>query len=158
TSQSQLLSKAQERATPFPRQDTRMTATSHPAARAETPSLARVLTALVLFGVSFGFVEAAVVVYLRALYEPIHRERYPEADPHALFPILLPEDLDGDVKPLLAIELGREAATIVMLAAAALAAARNFHQWLAGLLIAFGVWDIFFYVSLKVLLDWPESL
>src|SRR5690348_17267127 len=119
-----------------------MTPTSYPAARAETSGLVRTLTALFLFGVSFGFVEAAVVVYLRALYEPVHQRRYPNAEPHALFPVLLPEDLDGDVKPLLAIELAREATTMVMLAAAALAAARNFRQWLAGLLLAFGVWDI----------------
>jgi hypothetical protein len=125
----------------------------------ERPRLLRTLAALTLFGVSFGFVEAAIVVYLRALYEPIHRRVYPDAAPDALFPILLPQDLEA-VGPTrgLAIELVREAATLVMLAAVGLAAARDFRQWLAGFLFAFGVWDVFFYVSLKAVLGWPESL
>jgi hypothetical protein len=55
-------------------------------------------------------------------------------------------------------ELGREFATLVMLAAVALLHARNFRQWFAGFMIAFAVWDIFYYVFLKVLIDWPASL
>jgi hypothetical protein len=33
----------------------------------------RALLALTLFGVSFGYVEAAVVVYLRSIYDPLAR-------------------------------------------------------------------------------------
>ncbi|HXG10531.1 MAG TPA: hypothetical protein VNK04_12285 [Gemmataceae bacterium] len=127
----------------------------------DRPALVRVLAALILFGVSFGFVEAAVVVYLRGLYGPIHRRVYPDAEPGALFPILLPEDLKAagpEAEHWLKVELVREAATMVMLAAVALAGARNFRQWLAGFLIAFGVWDIAYYLSLKATLDWPPSL
>jgi hypothetical protein len=54
-------------------------------------------------------------------------------------------------------EMGRELATLVMLAAVGLAAGRTFREWLAGFMIAFGVWDIFYYVFLKVLIDWPAS-
>jgi hypothetical protein len=56
------------------------------------------------------------------------------------------------------IEIAREAATIVMLAAIALAVASNAAQWTAAFAIAFGTWDIMFYVFLKLLLDWPASL
>jgi hypothetical protein len=45
-----------------------------------------------------------------------------------------------------------------MLAAAGLAIARNFRQWLAGFMISFGVWDIFYYVFLRLLIGWPASL
>ena len=45
-----------------------------------------------------------------------------------------------------------------MLAAAGLAIGRSFREWLAGFMIAFGVWDIFYYVFLKLLLGWPASL
>ena len=45
-----------------------------------------------------------------------------------------------------------------MLAAVALAVARNGPQFFAAFLIAFGFWDLFFYVFLKVLIDWPASL
>ena len=58
----------------------------------------------------------------------------------------------------LAIELGREAATLLMLATIALAVANNIGQWAAAFAIAFGAWDLAFYVFLKVLLDWPASL
>jgi hypothetical protein len=58
----------------------------------------------------------------------------------------------------LTIEIGREAATIAMFAAVALAVARNAGEWAAAFVITFGTWDITFYVFLKVLLDWPASL
>ena len=58
----------------------------------------------------------------------------------------------------LAIEIGREAATLIMLAAVALAVARNAGEWAAAFVIAFGTWDITFYVFLKVLLGWPASV
>jgi hypothetical protein len=121
----------------------------------------RLLTGLTLFGVSFGCVEAAVVVYLRGLYEPIHQRVYPGRQPGDLFPILLPAHLEtGHPEGLrwMRIELVREAATILMLAAVAVAAARNFRQWFAAFMILFGIWDIFFYVFLKLFIVWPESL
>jgi hypothetical protein len=58
----------------------------------------------------------------------------------------------------LAVEVGREAATILMLAAVAFAVARNAGEWAAAFVITFGIWDITFYVFLKLLLDWPASL
>ncbi len=58
----------------------------------------------------------------------------------------------------LAVEIGREAATILMLAAVALAVAGNAGDWAAAFVIAFGTWDITFYVFLRMLLHWPGSL
>jgi hypothetical protein len=116
---------------------------------------------LILLGVSFGYVEATVVVYLRGLYEPIHERRHPDRAPGDLFPLIPLEQLQVEEPQALwwlAVELGREAATIVLLAGAALAAARSFREWFAGFVVAFGIWDIFYYVFLKLLLDWPTSL
>lgn len=59
---------------------------------------------------------------------------------------------------ILFVEIGREAATMLMLAAIALAVARNARQWTAAFAIAFGVWDIIFYACLKLVLGWPASL
>jgi hypothetical protein len=123
--------------------------------------LLRVLAALLLFGVSFGCVEAAVVVYLRALYQPLHQRLYPDSGPHDLFPLIPPERLRAEqpeLAPYLATELVREAATLFMLVAVGLAVARNARQWLAAFAIAFGLWDLFYYVFLNVLLGWPDSL
>ena len=121
----------------------------------------RALIALVLFGVSFGYVEAAVVVYLRGMYEPLALELYPERRPGDLLPLITLEELEtADAEYLwrLKIEVMREAATMVMLASIGLAIGWNFNTVFAGLVIAFGVWDISYYVFLKVLIDWPASL
>jgi hypothetical protein len=121
----------------------------------------RAVAALFLFGISFGYVEAAVVVYLRAIYNPIRAHLHPERGPNDLFPLITSQELAnaGPENPRrLAIEIGREAATMVMLGAVALAAASNLHQWIAAFAIAFGVWDISFYAFLKLMIHWPESL
>jgi hypothetical protein len=121
----------------------------------------RVPAALALFGVAFAYVEAAVVVYLRAVEEPIRREASAGGLRDEVFPLLTVEQLKQagpEHFHLLLVELGRELATLVTLAAAGLAVARNFRQWLAGFMIAFGVWDVFYYVFLKLLINWPDSL
>jgi hypothetical protein len=117
------------------------------------------LLALVLFGVAFGYLEAAVVGYLRILHESSRRRFHPDRQPGDLFPLLTRDEVrtTGQSKTL-AIEIGREISTMLMLAAVALAVAGNFGQWTAAFVIAFGVWDIAFYVFLKILLGWPASL
>jgi hypothetical protein len=119
------------------------------------------IVALLLFGIAFGYVEAAVVVYLRAIYDPLRHELHPDRPAGELFPLIRADELESLGKihvQRLITELGREAATLIMLAAVALAIARNRREWLAAFAVAFGVWDIFFYVFLKVLIDWPASL
>jgi hypothetical protein len=121
----------------------------------------RTLLALLLFGSAFGYLEAAVVAYPRHLHEPARQRVHPGRSPAELFPLLTLEELrasGADQQSTLAIEIGREAATIIMLAAVALAVSRNAGQWAAAMAIAFGTWDITFYVFLKLLLDWPASL
>lgn len=121
----------------------------------------RIVAALFLFGISFGYVEAAVVVYLRAIYDPVRQRIHPERKSGDLFPLITPQQL-ADAGPenprRLLIEIGREAATMVMLGSVALAVARNFHQWFAAFAIVFGIWDIAFYAFLKLMIHWPESL
>jgi len=121
----------------------------------------RTIFALILFGTAFGYLEAAVVDYLRLLHEPARQRYYPGRSSGDLFPLLTLEQLraaPGQQQSILAVEIGREAATIVMLAAIALVFAENVGQWGAGFVIAFGTWDIAFYIFLKVLLGWPASL
>jgi hypothetical protein len=116
--------------------------------------------ALLLFGTAFGYVEAAVVSYLRFLHEPVRRRFYPDRQPGELFPLLTREQVaaaDPEQHRVLLMEIGREAATIVMLAGTALAVATDLAVWAAAFVIAFGAWDITFYLFLKILLDWPAS-
>jgi hypothetical protein len=125
------------------------------------PELARALAALLLFGVSFGYVEAAVVVYIRMIVDPIRHKLHPDAPSSALFPVLRLDEIEAelpDTRRALRMELARELATMLMLASAGLAVGRNPRQVFAAFLVAFGVWDIAFYASLRVLIDWPETL
>jgi hypothetical protein len=98
--------------------------------------------ALLLYALAMGYLEAVVVVYLRALY-------YPEGFAFPLKP------MDSG---LVAMEIGREAATVVMIFAIAWAAARSGWQTLTGFALVFGVWDIVYYAALWLLLDWPASI
>lgn len=97
---------------------------------------------LFLFAAAFAFVESTVVVYLRALY-------YPDG---FYFPLKL-------IQPdHLMVELAREAATIVMLVAAGMLAGEQRWEKFGFFIFAFGVWDILYYVWLKAILDWPQSV
>ncbi|HXA64763.1 MAG TPA: hypothetical protein VNV82_06410 [Bryobacteraceae bacterium] len=121
----------------------------------------RTVAALLLFGISFGYLEAAVVVYLRAIYDPIRHRLHPGRGPDELFPLISPQELAaaGSENPRrLLIEIGREASTIAMLAAFGMAAGRNFNQRMAAFAVVFGLWDIFFYVFLRLMIHWPQSL
>ena len=101
-----------------------------------------VLVPLIVFGVAFGYLEAAVVVYIRQIF-------YPEG---FHFPILLVPDTHAVV------ELAREAATIAMLWAAAFLAGRTRWERFGWFAFLFGVWDIVFYAGLYAVLRWPETL
>jgi hypothetical protein len=121
----------------------------------------RIVAALFLFGISFGYLEAAVVTYLRDIYEPIRRQIHPERPKGELFPLITSrqlQDSGATNNRRLLIELGREASTLIMLASIGLAITRRPHQWVAASLIAFGVWDISFYAFLRLMIDWPQSL
>ena len=96
-----------------------------------------------LFGIAMAAVESAVVVYLRALHTG--------AAPLSVLQYELPGQL-------LAIEVAREAATLVMLIAVAAVASRNAWEGLLYFALAFGLWDIFYYVWLWVFIGWPPSL
>ena len=118
-------------------------------------STRRIVLSLILFGISFGFVEASVVVYLRYIAAPIRAQA--GLPPSELFP-LLPLDRLGPARRLANIERVREAATLVMLAAVAWAAAGNLRGWLAAFSVVFGVWDLAFYGGLWATIGWPASL
>jgi len=98
---------------------------------------------VVLFAIGMAWVEAACVYYLRLLVGRL--------DPYQANPLPAHGVVDQ-------VELVREAATLVMLFAIGMLAGLTWHSRLAYSAIAFGVWDIFYYVFLKVIYDWPKSL
>jgi hypothetical protein len=111
--------------------------------------MARRLLWVCVFAVAFAWIEGAVVVYLREIFY----------GGSFYFPIVVNWD-DGKyvANPLTSIEIIREAATIIMLAAIGCLSGKNAWQKFSFFMIAFGAWDIFFYIWLKVMVNWPESL
>jgi hypothetical protein len=89
-----------------------------------------------------GILEAVVVVYLRQIY-------YPSGFDFPLVPI---------PGKMLTIEWFREITTIIMLVSAGVLAGRNPIGKFAYFLFTFAIWDIFYYIGLKIFLDWPPSL
>ena len=102
---------------------------------------------VVAFGIAFGYIEAAVVVYLREIFHP---EGF-------TFPMKV-FGAGPLAKRLLLTEVGREAATLVVILTGAWLFGRNRRQQVAYFLAIFAVWDIFYYVWLKVLIGWPASM
>ncbi len=96
---------------------------------------------ITFLAIAMAFVESAVVIYLRELY-------YPNGFSFPM--VVLP------VKIALT-EFLREIATLIMLLAMGFLAGKNAYQRFAWFLYSFAIWDIFYYVFLKVILDWPSS-
>lgn len=106
------------------------------------PKLTKTLFWLTLFAIAMGFLESAVVIYLRELYYPGGFQ----------FPLrIIPAHIAN-------VELWRETATIIMLVGAGYFAGRDKLTRFACFLIAFAVWDLFYYIFLFVFIQWPESL
>lgn len=94
-----------------------------------------------LIAIALAYIESSVVVYLRAILYPYGFH----------FPIKAIPSL------FLMVEVGREVATIVLLFGLALLAGKTRPQRYAYFFLAFGVWDIFYYIWLKIFINWPES-
>jgi len=101
------------------------------------------------FAIAFAWVESAIVVYLREIY----------FGGSFCFPVVM-EWREGElvVDKLMRIELVREIATIIMLVAVGWTAGRTSWQRFCFFMIGFGLWDIFFYIWLWVMVRWPASL
>ncbi len=95
-----------------------------------------------VFAFAMGFLEAIVVIYLRKIF-------YPQGFDFPLS-IMSPE--------IISIEWFREITTIIMLVTIGiLAGSNNFERFLY-FLYTFAIWDIVYYIGLKLFLNWPASI
>jgi len=95
------------------------------------------------YAAAMAWVESAVVFYLRTMVDRI--------EPYQAHPLPLATGFG-------LAELVREAATLVMLLTVGVLAGRNWRSRLGYFAIAFGIWDIFYYLFLKLMCGWPHSL
>jgi hypothetical protein len=95
-----------------------------------------------LFGIAFGFVEAAIVIYLRTAAGLMP----PRGNQVFVFPMRLWR-----------IEFFREAATMVMLGAIAWFVGQKLRERVVAFLWIFAFWDLLYYVWLRLAIGWPQS-
>jgi len=95
-----------------------------------------------IFAVAMAYLESAVVVYLREMYgiKDLLRDTPLLADPYTV------------------IEVGREAATLVMLIIIGIISGNTWQKRIAYSIFAFAIWDIFYYIWLFLFIQWPKSL
>jgi len=95
-----------------------------------------------VFAIAMAYLESAVVVYLRGMYgiEDLLR------------------DINFQVDAYTFIEIGREAATIIMLGIVSSLAGSSWQKKIGYFFLSFGVWDIFYYFWLYIFIQWPKSL
>ena len=100
---------------------------------------------LAVFGIAMAHFEAVVVVYLRKLLGISNTESNIES-------------IDKFQKRYLLIEKTREVATIVMLIVLAILVGESWLDKIVVFLWTFAFWDLFYYLSLYILIKWPPSL
>ncbi len=100
------------------------------------------LISVILFAIAMGLLEAICVAYIRQIIFP------PDGN-IANTPI---SDFNFTLEAI------RESMTIIMITTLSILAAFNWRTRLAMFFLAFGIWDIFYYVGLKIFLDWPATI
>jgi hypothetical protein len=98
---------------------------------------------VIAFAIAMAWVEAASVYYIRALVDRI--------EPYQANPLPMHRALGN-------VELWREAATLVMIATLGMLAGRTWRRRAGYAALAFGTWDIFYYVFLHLISGWPTTL
>jgi hypothetical protein len=95
------------------------------------------------FATAMAWMEAATVFYIRALVGRIQ--------PYQANPLPMQGALGN-------VELAREAATLILLAATGALAGRTWRHRAGYAALAFGIWDVLYYVFLRPISGWPTSL
>ena len=113
------------------------------ASPAGTGSFRSVALAVIAFAIAMGYLEGAVVAYLRTALDA--GPATPDFDQSAF-------------RRFEAIEVAREAATLVMIGAVGWLAGRTRLERLAWAAVVFGAWDIVYYVALRLAVGWPAAL
>ncbi|HOK25151.1 MAG TPA: hypothetical protein P5320_10890 [Bacteroidales bacterium] len=100
---------------------------------------------LAVFGIAMAHLEGVVVVYLRKAIGILDSDSNKEAV--------------NQINPwYLKVEMTREAATIIMLAVIAYLTGTSWVEKGIFFLWTFAFWDLFYYLSLFILIKWPPSL
>ena len=109
----------------------------------QTRHLTNRFAIIVIFSIAMAWMESSTVAYLRALVNRI--------EPYQQTPLPI-------IGSFGVTEIVREAATLIMLLTAGWLAGTSWKSKVGFFMTAFGVWDIFYYLFLKIIVGWPHSL
>ncbi len=118
------------------------------------------LIILIIFGIGFGFVEAAGIIFLRGASNFLPGKQNLkielmnlgiENDGQALLVKMMPSKLYK-------VEFIREIATMMMLISISIAAGKTWNERFMYFFWIFAIWDISYYLFLRVIIGWPDSL
>lgn len=126
----------------------------------------RKIALIIIFGIFFGLLESIVVIYLRQLFGSGNTLVSSQITPNDIVftlgfvTFLKPSAsiLITQSQRILSLELWRELSTIAMLVSLAFIAGKTLRDRIAFFILAFGIWDVFYYVFLKIISGWPVSL
>ncbi|MCM8786300.1 MAG: hypothetical protein NC827_06905 [Candidatus Omnitrophica bacterium] len=108
-----------------------------------------------LIGLSLGWWEGVVVVYLREILINLQ----PDLTKLTISQLTKPLIVTGNKGySLLFIERTREIAPIVLIFCLSILFEKKLIRKLACFLWIFAIWDLFYYITLKILINWPPSL
>jgi len=100
---------------------------------------------LAIFGISMAHLEGITVVYLRGAFgindSQTNRELLKKIPKHYIF-----------------IEKTREVATILMLVTIAILVGKTWVEMIVDFIWTFAFWDLFYYLSLYLIIKWPSNL
>jgi hypothetical protein len=100
--------------------------------------------AVTVYAVAMAYVESAAVLYLRTIYGGVD----PVGPRRSMF---------DPLPDFVWIEIGREVATLLMLAMVGYLAGATLGGRVGAFAVAMGTWDIFYYVFLWLFAGWPPS-
>ena len=100
---------------------------------------------LAVFGIAMAHLEGVVVVYLRKIFGIENSQTNDDL-------------LQNFSKQYIFIEQTREVATIVMLVVLAILVGTTWLDKIIVFLWTFAFWDLFYYLSLYILIKWPPKL
>lgn len=122
------------------------------------------IIAVSIFSIAFALLEAMIVVYLGQVIELKYGQVFTQLPAYQNDTLVNLGFIVFTSFKLLSfwqdiyLEILREMATLVILSSVAYLSGKNWWQRLAFFLLSFGLWDIFYYFWLYLVIGWPKTL
>lgn len=104
-------------------------------------------------GIALGWWEGVVVVYIREILTKIA----PDITKFTIQQLSKPLIITGGKYSLIFIEKTREISPILIILSISILCEKKILRKIACFFWIFAIWDLFYYITLKILTNWPDS-